>query len=201
MKNFDCEIFSRVIDYDLVKVARAAAILREDKKEAAAFIKQSLWYFVYDYMFNEKGQNIKIKECEFITSEANEFTLKSNTDYLLILLGTEANAQSNPLTLQFRDSKFDYDYPFDPEKNIHETYVNTENFHASDIINVKNNTNVDLITTCMNVAHKHYFMVFEYENLYDDLTYFPRENELFSRLISKPKRANHFATVDFSGTM
>lgn len=197
MKNFDYEIFSRVIDYDLVKVARAAAILKEDKKEAAAFIKQSLWYFVYDYMFNEKGQNIKIKECEFITSEANKFTLKSNTDYLLILLGTEANAQSNPLTLQFCEPGTD---EFGQE-NIDETYVNTENFHASDMINVKNNTNFDLITTCMNVAHKHYFMVCEYENLYDDLTYFPRENELFSRLISKPKRANHFAAVDFSGTM
>ena len=36
MKNFDYEIFSRVIDYDLVKVARAAAILKEDICRAPA---------------------------------------------------------------------------------------------------------------------------------------------------------------------
>ena len=194
MTSLETELFSKVIDLDLTKVARAAAILRKDKKEATSFIEHSLWYFIYDYMLNEKGQNIKINKCELLNAERNELIIKSDTNNLLLYLGAEANAQTNAIVLTINKLIPDYD---SDEQN-----VITDFFYQSDIINIKNYNNFDLKATFINVGSKtHYFMLCEYENLHDDLSYFPRENELFSFLISKPKRANHFPTIDFSGSM
>ena len=71
MKGLEHEVFFKVVDLDLIKTARAAAIFKKEKKEAASFIEQSLWYFLYDYMFIEKGNNIKVNRCELVCTESN----------------------------------------------------------------------------------------------------------------------------------
>ena len=180
-------VYEKVITLELCKLLRAYLVSEFKEEKTNNFLTKTLAYFVYDNMLQEKNKHIKITKVDLKKVETN-YELDKNKNYLLLYLGSRINSQINPAEIYFSSNVSP------AEKST------TYSIPLTSLLDIPKGSK-KLTVNFTGTTPSPCFAIFEYENKGEDLDYFPRENEFFLFLVSKPTRANHFPSMDSSSSM